>query len=244
MRFRQLAFCLITTLSLFVMACQKNSTEKTAAPAIQSVTLEQAHDVHSYGNADQVRVKNVDLDLEVLFDRKVLKGTSTLTVERKQSNADKLILDTRDLKIIKAETSNDGNNFTPAKFTLGPADKILGAPLTIELPAQSNQIGKVRIEYESSPTASGVQWLDPAQTAGKQHPYVFTQSESIAERASRSDERRRRTTSARQRRIQFQNGTSHSALPDRVGRWQYCLQIIGCAHWRVHRTRDAGKSRQ
>ena len=183
MRFRQLAFCLITTLSLFVMACQKSSTEKTAAPAIQSVPLEQAHDVHSYGNPDQVRVKNVDLDLEVLFDRKVLKGTSTLTIERKQSNAGKLILDTRDLKIIKAEAASslgDGGNFTPAQFTVGTADKILGAPLTIELPAQAT---KVRIEYESSPTASGVQWLTAEQTAGKLHPFVFTQSEAIHARS-------------------------------------------------------------
>ena len=182
MRFRQFAFCLITTLSLFAMACQKNSTEKTAAPAIQQVTLEQAHDVHSYGNPDQVRVKNVDLDLEVVFDRKVLKGTSTLTIERKQSNADKLILDTRDLKITKAEASLSGNGsgFTPAKFSMGKADKILGAPLTIELPAQATT---VRIEYESSPMASGVQWLTAEQTAGKQHPYVFTQSQSIHARS-------------------------------------------------------------
>ncbi|MEO6724335.1 MAG: M1 family metallopeptidase, partial [Blastocatellia bacterium] len=165
------------------MACQKSSTEKTAAPAFQSVPLEQVHDVHSYGNPDQVRVKNVELDLEVLFDRKVLKGTSTLTIERRQpegGNADKLILDTRDLKIVKAETSSDDSSFTPTRFTLGVVDKILGAPLTIQLPAQTT---KVRIEYESSPTASGVQWLDSAQTAGKQHPYVFTQSEAIHARS-------------------------------------------------------------
>jgi leukotriene A-4 hydrolase/aminopeptidase len=162
------------------MACQKSSTENPTAPAIQRVTLEQAHDAHSYGNPDQVRVKNVDLDLEVLFDRKVLKGASTLTIERKAGNADALKLDTRDLKITKAEASNDGNNFTPVKFTLGEADKILGAPLTVELPAQAT---KVRIEYESVPTASGVQWLDPAQTAGKKHPYMFTQSESIHARS-------------------------------------------------------------
>src|SRR5690349_19723238 len=112
MRFRQLAFCLIVPLSLSAMTCQKSSTENPTAPAIQRVTLEQAHDAHSYGNPDQVRVKNVDLDLEVLFDRKVLKGASTLTIERKAGNADALKLDTRDLKIAKAEASNDGNNFT------------------------------------------------------------------------------------------------------------------------------------
>src|SRR5262249_42892216 len=112
--------------------------------------------------------------------RKVLKGASTLTIERAQAGADTLKLDTRDLKIFKAETSTDGTSFTPAQFTLGAADKILGAPLTVQLPPQAT---KVRIEYETSPNASGVQWLEPAQTAGKKHPYVFTQSEAIHARS-------------------------------------------------------------
>ncbi|MBS1787457.1 MAG: M1 family metallopeptidase [Acidobacteria bacterium] len=165
--------------SLFVMSCQTRSTEK-ATPAAQSVPTQEARDVHSYFNPEQIRVKHVDLNLDVLFDRKVLKGTSTLTIERKQNDANTLKLDTRDLKIFKVEASGDGDNFTPAQFTLGEADKILGAPLTITLPAQAS---KVRIEYESSPTASGVQWLEPAQTAGKKHPYMFTQSESIHARS-------------------------------------------------------------
>lgn len=144
------------------------------------VPVAYAPDIHSHSNPNQVLVRHVDLNLDVLFDRKVLKGASTLTIERKQPDANALKLDTRDLKIIKAEVSADGNNFTPAQFTLGQADKVLGAPLTIQLPAE---VSKVRIEYESSPTASGVQWLEPAQTAGKKSPYVFTQSQAIHARS-------------------------------------------------------------
>ncbi len=166
--------------SLFVMSCQNSPTEKTNSPTAQSVLANEARDVHSYSNPEQVRAKHVDLNLEVLFDRKVLKGTATLTIERKQPDATALKLDTRELKIAKAEASTDGANFAPAQFTLGEADKILGAPLTITLPAQAS---KVRIEYESSPTASGVQWLEPPQTAGKKHPYVFTQSQAIHARS-------------------------------------------------------------
>lgn len=175
----QLAVCLIA-LGLFAMACQNSPTEKTNPPAAQTSQLTEARDVHSYANPEQVRVKHVDLNLDVLFDRKVLKGTSTLTIERKQSDAKELKLDTRELKIAKAEASTDGSNFTPTQFSLGETDKILGAPLTIQLPAQAT---KVRIEYESSPTASGVQWLEPSQTAGKKYPYVFTQSQSIHARS-------------------------------------------------------------
>jgi leukotriene-A4 hydrolase len=168
-------------LSLFIMACQDttNNISQRESNNHDSKAGE-TRDVHSYANPDQVRVRHVDLDLEVLFDRKTLKGTSTLTLVRAASGAQPLKLDTRDLKIIKTESLNDGANFTTVPFTLGEPDIILGAPLTIEIPAEAT---KVRIEYETSPKASGVQWLEPAQTAGKKHPYVFTQSQAIHARS-------------------------------------------------------------
>jgi leukotriene A-4 hydrolase/aminopeptidase len=164
------------------MACRNSSSDdvKGLRPGGATTKTDNARDAHSYSNPEQVRVRHVDLDLDVLFDRKILKGASTLTVERIKPDADSLKLDTRDLKVVKAETSNDGKSFAPAQFTLGAADKILGAPLAIQLPPQAT---KVRIEYETNPNASGVQWLEPAQTAGKKHPYVFTQSQAIHARS-------------------------------------------------------------
>jgi leukotriene-A4 hydrolase len=164
------------------MACRNSSSDnaKGLHPTDVAAKTDGARDAHSYSNPEQVRVRNVKLDLDVLFERKVLKGSALLTIERAQAGADTLKLDTRDLKIIKAETSTDGTNFTPTQFTLGAADKILGAPLSLRLPPQSTT---VRIEYETSPNASGVQWLEPTQTAGKKYPYVFTQSEAIHARS-------------------------------------------------------------
>jgi aminopeptidase N len=178
---RSLLYFVILT-GLFFMACRNSSSDnaKGLHPTDVAAKSDGARDAHSYSNPEEVRVRHVDLDLDVLFDRKVLKGSSTLTIERAKAGADTLKLDTRDLKIIKAEASTDGTSFTPAQFTIGAADKILGAPLSVQLPPQT---AKVRIEYETSPSASGVQWLEPAQTAGKKHPYVFTQSEAIHARS-------------------------------------------------------------
>jgi leukotriene-A4 hydrolase len=180
MKIRPVLICIVISLSFIAMACQDTSTNnlRTSQSTTGTAKAEDRRDLHSYSNPEQVRVSHVDLDLEVIFNRKMLKGTTTLTLERKGDYP--LKLDTRDLKIIKAEASEDGSNFTPVQFTLGEADKILGAPLTIQLPAQAT---KVRIEYETSPNASGVQWLEPAQTAGKKHPYVFTQSQAIHSRS-------------------------------------------------------------
>jgi leukotriene A-4 hydrolase/aminopeptidase len=136
-------------------------------------------DFHSYANPSAVRVRHLDLDWDVLFDQKILKGTAILTVER-VSQTEPLILDTRDLKIEKVETSVNGVAYSPATFMVGSSDKILGAPLTIPLPAKAT---RVRIHYSTSPGASGLQWLEPAQTAGKKDPFVFTQSEAIHARS-------------------------------------------------------------
>ncbi len=164
------------------MACRNSSSEnaKGLRPADVAAKTDAARDAHSYANPHEVRVRHVALDLDVLFDRKVLKGSSKLTIERAQPGADSLKLDTQDLKITGVMASNDGDTFAPAQFTLGAADKILGAPLTIQLPPKATI---VRIEYETSPNASGVQWLEPAQTAGKKRPYVFTQSQAIHARS-------------------------------------------------------------
>src|SRR5436190_5884635 len=138
-----------------------------------------AQDYHSYANPSAVRVRHVDLDWDVLFDQKILKGSATLTIER-VSQTEPLILDTRDLRIDKVETSADGVRFEAGTFKLGDNDKILGAPLTIPLPAKAT---RVRIHYSTSPGASGLQWLEPAQTAGKKDPFLFTQSEAIHARS-------------------------------------------------------------
>src|SRR6185503_14746069 len=69
------------------------STFTTSMARAQAV-----QDFHSYANPSAVRVRHLDLDWNVLFDQKILKGTAVLTVER-VSQTEPLILDTRDLKI-------------------------------------------------------------------------------------------------------------------------------------------------
>jgi leukotriene-A4 hydrolase len=96
------------------------------------------------------------------------------------SPARRLVLDTRDLEILGAAASADGADFQAIEAALGTPDAILGASLTIPLPAGAQA---VRIEYATAPGASGLQWLDPAQTSGKRHPFLFTQSQAIHARS-------------------------------------------------------------
>ncbi len=160
---------------LLIGASVGSAQKMNNAPAL-------APDVHSYSNPQAVRATDIALDWTVLFDKKTLQGTATLSVARGNSS-DKnapLILDTRDLTIEKAETSGDGKNFKATAFKLGAADKILGAPLTIELPSGARF---VRVYYSTSPNASGLQWLAPEQTAGKKQPFMFSQAQAIHARS-------------------------------------------------------------
>jgi aminopeptidase N len=127
-------------------------------------------DIHSYSNPAVSRVRHVELDLAVSFSGKKLRGAATLSLEPAGKT---LVLDTRDLAVLRVNGSSAG-------FTLGPRDRFLGAPLTIELPAGARS---VVVEYETSPQASGLQWLDAPQTAGKRHPFLFSQSQAIHARS-------------------------------------------------------------
>lgn len=138
-----------------------------------------ARDVHSYGNPEKVRVRSVSLDLTVSFENKTLAGTAILGIDV-ASGKDPLILDTRDLAIEAVEVSGSGTSYATAKWSVGERDKILGAPLTVEIPAGASF---VKVRYSSKPEASGLQWLTPEQTAGKKQPFLFSQNQSIHARS-------------------------------------------------------------
>jgi leukotriene-A4 hydrolase len=137
-------------------------------------------DIHSLSNPQQIAVTHVNLDLNVFFDRLSVQGSVVLTLQRNDEKADMLIVDTRLLQIDVTEWSKDGKTFKEAEFMLGPEDKILGRALTIKLPREA---AFVRVTYSSDPLASGLQWLTPEQTAGKQHPYMYSQSQAIHARS-------------------------------------------------------------
>jgi aminopeptidase N len=137
-------------------------------------------DIHSLSNPQQISVKHLNLDLSVFFERLSVQGTAVLTLDRHDPKAVELVLDTRQLQIDETEWSKDGRVFHEALFQIGPNDAILGRALSIHIPPDANF---VRVTYSSDPQASGLQWLTPEQTAGKQHPFMYSQSQAIHARS-------------------------------------------------------------
>ena len=139
-----------------------------------------ANDPHSYAQPDQVVVTHLDLDLKIDFPHKQLDGVATLALSWKNPKAPALVLDTRALRIASVDAVDAAGRTQALKYALAPADKELGSKLTIEAPQHP---ARVRISYATSPDASGLQWLPPAQTADKKLPFMFSQSESIHARS-------------------------------------------------------------
>jgi aminopeptidase N len=146
-----------------------------AAPAGAPITDLPAlpQDVHSYARPEEARVTHVALDLDADFDAKVLSGTATLTFAA-IPGANDIVLDTRDLTI-EGVTDADGD---PLAFVLGPADPVLGQPVSVVLPEEG---GRIVVRYRTSPDAAAVQWLTPAQTSSGR-PFLFTQGQAILTR--------------------------------------------------------------
>ena len=72
-----------------------------------------------------------------------------------------------------------------AKFNVGERIEPYGAPLTITLPSTVSKGKTVNIEIRVATTdkCTALQWMTPAQTSNKKHPYMFSQCQAIHARS-------------------------------------------------------------
>ncbi|MCB9669642.1 MAG: leukotriene A4 hydrolase C-terminal domain-containing protein [Alphaproteobacteria bacterium] len=130
------------------------------------------HDPHSYADLTQARTVHLDLELDVRMDARVLEGRGTLTFAEPASGP--VDLDTRGLEILEVRDATG-----PVGFTLHPADPVLGSRLTLQL---ERATPTVTLTWRTSPDASALMWLDPAQTAGTR-PFLLSQCQAIHARS-------------------------------------------------------------
>ena len=131
-------------------------------------------DPHSYCDDTQAATESFALTARVDFATKTLTAEVTLTFRAPAQGH--LDLDTRDLTI---EHVRDAAG-TALAWKLHPAEPYIGQRLAIDLAAETPS---VTIRYKTSPEASALQWLDPAQTKGGVRPFVFSQCQAIHARS-------------------------------------------------------------
>jgi leukotriene-A4 hydrolase len=133
-----------------------------------------AHDTHSFARPAEARVTHVALDLRADFSARTLAGTATLTLAV-APGAREVVLDTKDL-VIERVNGDDGGAL---RHTFGDTDPVRGRPLRIALTAGGS---RVIVHYRTTPESAALQWLTPVQTAGRKHPYLFSQGQAILTR--------------------------------------------------------------
>lgn len=153
------------------------------------LTSEEAFDDQTFAKPQEARVTHIDLDLAMDFDAMTIGGKATLDVLA-ADEVDSIILDSNGLRV-SSVTDEAGNAL---EFGLGENVEGKGEPLTIELPAQKlereaglaegelSPTHRIVVEYVSPPEAEALQWLSPEQTAGGEHPFIFSQGQAINNR--------------------------------------------------------------
>ncbi|MDI9319691.1 MAG: M1 family metallopeptidase [Phycisphaerales bacterium] len=165
MKKNSIAFVALTVL-LAACSDKKNDTNTQS----NDKAIVETKDLHTLSNADSIRMKHLSLDLSIDLAAQKLSGWATWDIEN-PSDVKTLRLDNNKLKIDSVLVDDKA-----VIFDLGVAQEHLGAALMIPIGKASQ---KVAIKYSAGDGATALQWLNAAQTTGKKHPFLYTQSESI-----------------------------------------------------------------
>ncbi len=157
--------------ALFISACSSEPKEETE---VVVETQKYAIPIHSFAQPNKAAVTHLNLDILVDFDSKAISGSATYDVVV-NAGENRIVFDTRNLSI--KEVTIDG--MITKNWWLGPLKEFMGVPLEIEVTDNTKQVS---IEYSTTEGAEALQWLNPQQTAGKEHPFLFTQSQAILAR--------------------------------------------------------------
>jgi leukotriene-A4 hydrolase len=130
-------------------------------------------DPHSYADLTQGRIAHVDFDIQVDFTHRVL--TIEAMYHFDQPIRDSLFLDTRSLTIERITTG--GRDLA---WDLDRQDPILGERLHIR---KLDGATELTIKLHTTPGSTALQWLTPKQTAGGEHPFLYSQCQSIHARS-------------------------------------------------------------
>ena len=152
--------------------------------------IDPGFDYHSYANVDQFRTTHLDLDLRVDISGKTIAGVVTLELKRLDPRSTQLVLDTKELMVLDVRqkstdvlgaTAKNQTIWVSRPFHLEKPDPILGSALVIDLPPSKHGTESIKIEYETLPASSALQWLSEKQTS-RHKAFLYTESEPIGAR--------------------------------------------------------------
>ena len=130
-------------------------------------------DPSTFSNYDQITQTSIEGNYKIDFNTSIITGKVKIYFKA-QMDGEVIILDTNELTILSVIDSNTGYDLEWKLDTKHSLDS-LGTPLKIYKEYTTNETVPILINYQTSPTGAGIQWLKPEMTSGKIHPYMFTQ---------------------------------------------------------------------
>ncbi|KAM0941274.1 putative leukotriene-A(4) hydrolase [Dioscorea sansibarensis] len=132
-------------------------------------------DPHSFTNSTHPFSTHVSLTFYLDFFTSTIHGSALIFLPAPHSGS--ITLDSRSISI---HSVLDPVYLSPLPFTLSDSiDPILGQSLYITLASHSSFL----VLFSTSPSSSALQWLTPPQTSSGNHPFVYTQCQSIHARS-------------------------------------------------------------
>jgi aminopeptidase N len=129
-------------------------------------------DPHSFSDPTQGTIVRIDFRIDPDLDERVVRVRAEFGLDRPVHGS--FFLDVKDLRIGRIEAAGK-----PVRWALDKHDPILGQRLHLmDLPG----VEGFSIESTTSSGAAALQWLEPSQTAGGVHPFLYTQCQACSAR--------------------------------------------------------------
>lgn len=165
--------CLLFSVAL--VSCDGGESTTDTPTETQDMVI---NDPHSHAQPGEAVATHLDLDVEVDFEAKQISGTAGYKITMVNPEATEIRFDAAGLDI-ESVSLGQGDAAAPADYKMGPENDLLGKGLFVKLKPGTDYVS---ITYKTTEDAEALQWLDPVQTAGKEQPFLFTQSQAILAR--------------------------------------------------------------
>lgn len=130
-------------------------------------------DPTTYADLSQGKIKHIDFKIKVDFDENVLDIEATYQLDKPISGT--LFLDSYKIDLKQAQA-----NDRALTWEFDPEDEVVGQ--RFQLQGLDND-SVFKLVFSTSPEARALQWMSPSQTAGGQHPFLYSQCQATHARS-------------------------------------------------------------
>ncbi|RMZ91468.1 hypothetical protein DV736_g1304, partial [Chaetothyriales sp. CBS 134916] len=138
-------------------------------------------DPNTLSNYNVWRTTHTKTNFDIFFNEQKLSGSVTHRLKAiAKAEPNEVILDSS--HVLVKDVKVDGK---AVEWNLAPRIEPYGSALKIKLKEtiELDTTIEVAIDVETTPACTALQWLTPAQTSNKKHPYMFSQCQAIHARS-------------------------------------------------------------